>query len=199
MQLPRNATALLLVATTPSILLAILLAIPLATLLAAGCGEPPRPVRQPAPAPGGQQDLPPDHPPMDRPPAQTGAQPPAQPAGPPRHATFEGTLVLPGELASIDEGALYVSVMDLGGRTPAYSLRIAVDDARIQREEGRALVPFVLNESHAIMGGGLPPGDLQLSAVWYKDQGMVGNERGASKIVSVEPDASGLEVVLEPE
>lgn len=178
---------------------AVLLTAPLCVVLALAlaCGEPPRPVSK-AP-PSGQPALPPNHPPMDHPPMDRSAQRPAQPPGPPRQGSFEGAIVLEGELAGADEGAVMVSVMDLGGRVPSYSVRIPLSDERVERGEDRTVIPFALDERNAIMGGSLPPGDLQLSAVWYKDQGMVGNERGASMIVPVEPGASGLEVVLEAE
>jgi len=146
----------------------------------AACGEPPQPVAAnstPAAA------------------APHAGQPLPQPVP----ASFEGRVLLQGELAGKD-GFLMISACPKGSALPLMSYKIALTDAPPARGDER-IVPFRLDTSNDLMGGGGLPHDatgmeLELS-VRFDVDGMVESKEGDVTVaVPVQPDATGIEVAL---
>ena len=115
-------------------------------------------------------------------------------------ASFSGRIVLKGALATRD-GVLMVSACPKGSRLPLMSYLIALEDAP-PAGEGERIVPFRLDGTNDMMGsGGLPHDatgmELELS-VRFDADGMVETKEGDVTVaVPVEPDATGVEVVLD--
>jgi len=144
------------------------------------CGEAPQAVQQPGPT--------------------SASDPHAGLARPtPVPASFSGRIVLRGELATRD-GVLMVSACPKGSRLPLMSTLIRLEDAP-PAGEGERIVPFRLDTGNDMMGGGGLPHDadgmeLELSVRFDADGKVETREGDVTVAVPVQPDASGVEVVL---
>jgi hypothetical protein len=115
-------------------------------------------------------------------------------------ASFSGTIVLAGELAAEEGGVLMVSACPEGSRLPLMSYLIPLESAP-PAEGGRRVVPFRLDGSNDLMGGGGLPHDsegmqLELSVRFDADGKVETSEGDVTVAVPVQPDATAVEVVL---
>jgi hypothetical protein len=115
-------------------------------------------------------------------------------------ASFAGTIVLSGALAGEQGGVLMVSACPKGSRLPLMSYLIRLDEAPPAEGE-RRLVPFRLDGSNDLMGGGGLPHDsdgmeLELSVRFDADGKVETSEGDVTVAVPVRPDATDVEVVL---
>lgn len=114
-------------------------------------------------------------------------------------ASFAGRIVLQGDLATRD-GVLMVSACPKGSRLPLMSYLIRLEDAA-PAVEGERVVPFRLDTSNDMMGGGGLPHDssgmeLELSVRFDADGKVETREGDVTVAVPAQPDATDLEVVL---
>jgi len=137
---------------------------------------------------------------LEKPHAAPGAGPHAGLGRPePVPASFSGRIVLQGELAAKD-GVLMVSACPKGSRLPLMSYVIQLAGAP-PAAEGRRIVPFRLDSSNDLMGGGGLPHDssgmeLELSVRFDLDGKVETSEGDLTVAVPVEPDATDVEVAL---
>jgi hypothetical protein len=115
-------------------------------------------------------------------------------------ASFAGTIVLAGELAAEESGVLMVSACPKGSRLPLMSYLIPLQDAP-PVVDGRRVVPFRLDGSNDLMGGGGLPHDgdgmeLELSVRFDADGKVETSAGDVTVAVPVQPDATDVEVFL---
>lgn len=114
-------------------------------------------------------------------------------------ASFEGRVLLQGELAARDEGVLMINVVLEGSRSPLMATILKLSEAPAAAGGQRA-VPFRLDEQNDLMGGGLPAlamgQQLELLVRYDADSKVETTEGDVSVSVPVALNATGLEVVL---
>jgi hypothetical protein len=164
--------------------------------LAAACSDAPRsvPVTKTASGMGGgtkSGELPANHPPIGNTDASAHAEtdsdidPTAQ---------FSGKVILVGELAKKHEGAVFISVRPVSGRTPFLSYKVDLATAKapvlVDAADGTRELHFVLNASTSMMPGNGVPKDVPLEVqVMYSPGGFVDTKDGQTSAVT--PAKSG--------
>jgi len=159
----------------------------LTALLAAACGDAPRPVeRTPPPvaaAPSGHS-------------ADDGHDHAAHAGGSP---AWSGEIVLRGARAESDEGVLMVSLVSTGQRMPRMTYRIGLKGTPAA-VDGERRVPFRLDASNNMLGGAPPPeleGTPLSLSVRFDQDGVVETREGDVTVAyPVGWGGEGIEIVI---
>jgi len=118
---------------------------------------------------------------------EKGSEPPkpASPEPPARGGRFGGTVILEGELAKVESGALFVSARRKGQRLPTLSKKFEWKDAAWSVREGRRELRFVLTDADNMGGFGAPIGaEMEVEAL-YSPGGFIDPRRGSEEAGSV--------------
>ena len=174
--------------------------------LAAACSDAPRsvPVTKNASGMGGgtkSGELPANHPPIGNTEPSAHAEPDSDIDA---TAQFSGKVILAGDLAKKREGAVFVSVRPVGGRTPFLSYKVDLARATapilVDVPDGTRELHFVLNASTSMMPGNGVPKDVPLEVhVMYSPGGFVDTKDGqTSAVTPAKSGDTGLVLTLKP-
>ncbi len=154
----------------------------LALFALCACGPAPVPVESGQSVSTGGTELPPDHPPLE--------------AASPEPVSFVGSVRLLGELATREDGYVFITIKPEGIMMPSYSHKYALSEAGAL-EDGERRLAFHVDEKDSM--GGLAPTGPHVIEAWFDVDGFV-DSKGDGYVVStpVGRGGEGIELTLDP-
>jgi len=112
---------------------------------------------------------------------------------------FAGQAVFTDELADIDQGVVFVNVFNQrGDRIPALCRRYDLDDPAFREGNAGLVLNFELDETHNMVGMGVPLGDKPQVEIRYDPDGAVETKDGVrSAWIAASSGDADLHVVLD--
>lgn len=112
---------------------------------------------------------------------------------------FAGRAVLADELAGIESGSVFVNVFNQrGDRIPSYSRKYELDDPAFRAGDEGLVLSFALDQTHNMVGMGMPLGDDPQIEVRYDPDGAVETKDGVrSAWTAARRGTTGIALVLD--